>query len=73
MELLAFHREIQLTLSISLMRILAIPETAIPDQHRAAAILALRNGALEVAIVERVVLDLHRKSLVVPGRGTDLW
>ena len=32
---------------------------AVPDLHRAGAVLALRNLALERRILERVVLDVH--------------
>ena len=37
------------------------PEPAIPELHGAAAVLALRDRAFEVAVVERMVLDLDRK------------
>ena len=40
------------------------PEAAIPQHHRAAAILALWNGPFEIAVVERVILDLDRQALV---------
>ena len=39
------------------------PVAAVPELHRAAAILALGNGALEVAVVERMILGLHRQPL----------
>jgi hypothetical protein len=38
---------------------------AIPNHDCAAAILAFRNSAFEVAVVQRVVFDLDRKSLVM--------
>ena len=65
MELLALQCEVKLALSIGLLRILAIPEAAIPYHHRAATVLALRNRALEVTVVQRMVFDLHREPLVV--------
>jgi hypothetical protein len=64
-ELLALQGEIQLAFAIGLWRVLAIPEATIPNHHRAAAVLALRNRALEVAVIQRMVLDLHREPLVV--------
>src|SRR6476620_292585 len=63
-ELLAFQSKIQLALVVRLLRVVAIPESAIPHHHRAAAVLALRNGAFEVAVVQRMVLDLYREPLV---------
>ena len=41
------------------------PVAAVPQLHRAAAILAFRNGPFEVAVIERMVLDLDRQPLVV--------
>ena len=40
------------------------PVPAIPQLHRPAAVLAFRNRAFEVAVVERVVLHLDRQALV---------
>src|SRR5207244_5962056 len=37
---------------------------AIPQEHGAAAVLALRNHALEVTVLHRVVFGLHRQALV---------
>ena len=39
------------------------PGTAVPQQDGAAAILALRNDALEPAVIERVVFDMDREPL----------
>ena len=47
-----------------------LPGAAIPQHHRAAAILALRNRALERAVVERMILDMHRQPLV---GGIEAW
>jgi hypothetical protein len=44
------------------------PVAAVPQLHYAAAILALGNGAFEIAIFKRVVLD--RKALVGSGEVT---
>src|SRR3546814_10582581 len=40
------------------------PRAAIPEHHRAAAILALRDDAFEIAIAERVVLGMDREAPV---------
>src|SRR5690606_22582587 len=40
------------------------PDTAIPDDHRAAAILALGDNTLEIGIFERVILSADGVSLV---------
>ena len=37
---------------------------AVPEQHRAAAVLALGDHALEAAVLDRVVLDLHGEALL---------
>ncbi len=64
---LAVQRELQVALRQALLRRHALrrPVAAVPQLHRAAAVLALGDGALEVAVVERVVLDLHGQALVV--------
>src|SRR5664279_2873515 len=47
------------------------PVATVPQLHRATAILTLGNGTFEIAIVQRMVLDLDRKTLVVRiERGT---
>ncbi len=43
---------------------LGLPVAAIPQHHRAAAVLALGDRPFEVAVVQRVVLDLHGEALV---------
>src|SRR4029077_13654978 len=40
------------------------PLPAIPQQHVAGAVLARRDRALEAAVVERMVLDVHREALL---------
>ena len=42
-----------------------LPRPLVPQHHRAAAVIALGDGALEVAIVERVVLDMDREALLL--------
>ena len=64
MQTLALEDEFQVAFLQPLVRVaLGQPVAAIPELHRAAAILAFGNGALEVAVVERMVLDLDRQPL----------
>ena len=65
MELLAVQREFQVALFKTLFGIVAVPGAAIPELHGAAAVLALRDVAFEIAVIERVILDLDRQPLVV--------
>src|SRR5580700_1910232 len=63
----AIEREFELTLLECLLRRLATlwrPETAVPELHRTAAVLTLRNRALKIAVVERMVFHLHRQALI---------
>ena len=65
LELRALQREIEAALLQSAHRVaLGLPAAAVPDDHLAAAVLALRDLALEVGVVERMVLDVHREPLV---------
>jgi hypothetical protein len=41
------------------------PVAPIPELDRPSTVLAFRDRALEVAVVERMVLDLDRQALVV--------
>ena len=43
---------------------LGLPRAAVPEHDGAAAVLALGDDAFEAAVLERVVLDLHREALV---------
>jgi hypothetical protein len=42
-----------------------LPGPLIPKHDGAAAILALRNGPFEGPIIQRMILDMHRKTLVL--------
>src|SRR5258707_5495734 len=67
LQLLAREREFQFALSKCPLWIAAVfggPETAVPQHDRSAAVLALRNCAFKVAVVEGMVLDLHRQAPV---------
>ena len=71
---LALQRELEFAVRERLLGVraaLRLPIAAVPQLNRSAAILALRDRALEVAIVERMVLDLDREALIVRiERGT---
>ena len=72
MQAPAFQREFQVAAFQPVMRIaFGNPVPTVPQLHRATAILTLGNSALEIAILERMVLDLDRQALVVRiERGT---
>src|SRR6185437_1816988 len=57
-QLLAIKIEFQVAFLEAGLGIFRIPITAIPELHRAAAILPLRDRAFEVAVIERVVFRL---------------
>src|SRR5947208_2227707 len=68
----ALEREFEIALfqgCFGALRALRLPIAAVPQLDRAAAILALGDGALEVAIVERVILDLDGEPLVMGIQG----
>jgi len=46
--------------------------TAIPQHHAAAAVIALGNHALELAVFERMVFHHHRQALLVGIEGRTL-
>jgi hypothetical protein len=51
-KLFALQSEIQLPFRISLLGGLAIPKAAIPDHDRSATVLAFRDRAFEVAVIQ---------------------
>ena len=68
-ELLAVELELEVALRVALRRIvLRHPGAAVPQHHRARAVLLRRDHAFEVAVFERMVLDMHREPLVVGSR-----
>ena len=71
-QALTFQGEFELALFQSFVGIaLGDPIAAVPQLDRAAAILTFGDRPLEVAIIQRVVLDLDRQPLVVRiERGT---
>ena len=52
--------------------LLGLVGAGVPDLHRAGAVLALRDVAREVEVLERVVLDVDREVVVASGRGDAL-
>src|SRR6516225_7808498 len=49
------------------------PGAAVPQQHRAAAILSFGNDPLKPAIIERVVLDLDGEPLLAGIEARAFW
>jgi hypothetical protein len=59
LETLAVQTELQLAGAIARSGIAdGLPRAAVPQHHRAAAVLAGRNDALEAAVLDRVILDV---------------
>src|SRR5262245_50618531 len=75
-ELLAGHGELELALAERGTDVGGLlvrrPEAAIPEHNGATAVFALGNRPLEVAVVERMVLDLDRQSFVARIAGGPL-
>src|ERR1700730_18858939 len=64
-QLFAFEAEVEMALGQTFVRLaLGKPVPAIPDHHRAAAIFALRDGALERVVFDGMILGLNRKALL---------
>lgn len=68
MQLFALEPELEFALVERVgrrRRLLRLPIPAIPQQDGTAAILTFGDGAFEVAIIQRMILDLHGKALVM--------
>ncbi len=63
-QLVAVQREFQVALLEAAIGIVGFPGAAIPQHDGAAAILVVGNGAFEIAIVQRMILDLDREPFV---------
>src|SRR5262249_40112055 len=73
LELLARELEAQMALAVAELRIeLGRPRALVPDHHRAAAVGALRNDSLEAAVLDRMVLDMHREALLARDQARPL-
>ena len=65
-QLLAFQTELEAALAQARMGVLdRLPRPVVPEQDGAAAVLALRDDPLEVAVFDRVVFGHHREALVL--------
>ena len=65
MQLLAVETEGEAAFLVSLVRIaFRLPGPAIPQQNGAAAVLAFGDGAFEIAVIERMILDMDREALL---------
>src|SRR5262245_48731097 len=65
-QLAALQLELEMALGQTFMGIAhRRPAAPVPDDNAAGTILALGNAPLELAVVERMVLHVHRQTLVV--------
>ena len=65
LELLAVEYEFELAVAQAFIHIRdRLPRALVPDHHGTAAVLAFRDGSLEAAVLDRVVLDLDGEALV---------
>src|SRR6185437_3928144 len=71
-EFFTLESEIQLALCIASLGILTVPVSAIPDHDGTSAVLALWNGAFEVAVIQWMILDLDGEPLVMRIEGRSL-
>ena len=63
---LAMENKLDLAVTQSVVRIYQrLPGAAIPGLDRSGAVLAVRNGALEIGVLQRVILDMRRDAFVV--------
>ncbi len=64
----AFKFELEITFGKRLFGVriaLRLPITAIPDHHGTPAVLAFRNGAFEITVVEWMILNFDSKALIM--------
>jgi len=68
LQLLPVEAELEMALTVGghgiAFRALRIPGAAVPEQHRAAAVLPLGDDPLEAAVLHRVVLDVDGEALL---------
>ena len=63
-ELLAMEPELQEPRAVALVRVAdRLPPAPVPEENRSAAVLPFRNDSLETAVLDRVILRLHREPL----------
>ncbi len=66
LELFAVELELEMAPFVPVLRIAdRLPRAAIPDDDGARAVLMRRNDALEGAVLQRMVFDVHREPLLV--------
>ncbi len=66
LQFLAVQSEFEVALLEAELRVIfRLPAAAIPDHHRAAAILAFGDGAFERVVLDRMIFDVDREPLVV--------
>ena len=72
-QLLAVEVEVELAVGDGGARVVGLgrrPRAPVPHDHVAAAVLAARDDALEVGVLDRVVLDLARRGRGPSGRAS---
>src|SRR6185436_19318401 len=63
LQLFAVERELEAAGVVALVRVLLrLPRPAVPQEHRAPAVLALGDDALERAVLDGMILDVHREA-----------
>ena len=74
MQPFAFDHELQLAFSDrgSGIAFFRHPVATIPKLDRATAILTLRNSSFEIAVIKRVIFDLHGQAFIVRIDGRTL-
>ena len=65
--------EPSLELGREILRLRRAVAPVVPDDDRARAVVARRDHALEVGVLERVVLDVDGETLLTPGAATAPW
>src|SRR5690606_21439341 len=64
-QFLTDQGEFQFAVPVVLYRVaVGLPDAMVPDNHITPAVLPLGDTALEAAIAQRVILDMHRQALV---------
>ena len=72
MKFLALQGKVQLAFPICALRIFASPLAAIPDHHRASAVLAFWDRAFKVAVIQRVIFNFDGEAPVLGVEGRAL-
>ena len=74
LQLVSVQRELQVALLQRRIDVVHFrrPRSAVPEHHDSGAV-AFRNDPFELAVVERMIFDVHREPLRLWDRATDPW